>query len=1149
MGGCIILLVLFFLLPGTLASDWDDFTDNLATDLAPLISLFGERLTTQFLSESTSVLDNFTFAVAPLGILTAVVSAIRVCGNSSLRAFVGRAQEGPGDAENELLSCVSESTSELFNDGGISRVFGKPKILEVVAWEDDIFKTPGSDSLTLGTLRDAIRKGAWGPDDIIHESKYVPELEIPNLSLNKGIKRRSPIWFYCAAVLGFVLQVGVLIYSAITVYIYPDDFQKDGNAVPSYAFPLFFLGTIFLGVGMFLCAFILERSSKEYYFEPKKPSKIYWLQPGGQNVGDQVFGAFLGVTEGYDSKTSKDLLYIKSMRDQKRHVKDYQLLSIVTVTMVGFILQFVGLRGLHASVILAQMGCTLLMAIVRTSLRTKRVDKDENKFSASERRLTSHYKQELDCFAFHLEGVESFHLLSNPADESTQAPSSPSSGTTSLTQSVEHEKLGTRAVQTRARLAKLTSGNDQGRSIGWEDLPIRKVAQNLAQTIEMTMDTLSNWKHMPPGSGDFQIFLKCKSSAQNSVDPITEAYLIKLERSEDTLRWRIDETELEAVLGLWTWSLLKSNPEDWLQKGLGRLVGLNEAEARTEETDLYFHKWIFRQTEARMVSSKIVSSDRLFGFYSDDFLYDKEVLVAKTQNTLETMAAQDIYMHFLKNVLGTLDKLGGDVGVLPGSQDGFFAYSSRLEDLVNCFESGDLGSREDALLCIVPPLKDQGLLPELAADSVSVREQVEDLIASDKWSDAFSVVRWLCERCEGAEFEYSLFELGFLCRRAMLDNDQNVQTQGFENVYLAINNDPRTKLQNPRAPRPQDWLDPQRRLENWHKFSKQLGWIAWHIAQGHPDKTSIESALSSCGITEHSTLTGQVHGEADQAKWGEYTVLQLLCNSEEKVLNREILGINDQLALDWVCQNGYDALMHWLVARWIKFGKTHPDFLHDVLIWAAQGRYRSAIIALCRRGVDINMRESEDGLTALIQSIAAADQETARELINAGADVDGRDANGATPLMTASHVGNLDMVQLLLQNGATVNAQDRGGLNPLIFSTVQNNVAIARVLLENGARVNLGTLGTTPLISAAAENHVEMVKLLLSHGADVNAQTRDGCTALMLAARNRGTDTMILLLDHGADIHRASWGGEMALDWAREVQHQEGVELLEAAGR
>lgn len=135
-----------------------------------------------------------------------MVSLIRICGNSSLRAFVGRANEAPGEAENELLSCVSEGTAELFNNGGISRVSGRPRILEVVVWEEQ-------GSYKLGHLRDALEDGAWSaegeemqPEKGLHS---LPELDIPNLSLNKGIKRRRIAWFYLAALMGIALQGGM----------------------------------------------------------------------------------------------------------------------------------------------------------------------------------------------------------------------------------------------------------------------------------------------------------------------------------------------------------------------------------------------------------------------------------------------------------------------------------------------------------------------------------------------------------------------------------------------------------------------------------------------------------------------------------------------------------------------------------------------------------------------------------------------------------------------------------------------------------------------------------------------------------------------------------------------------------------------------
>lgn len=132
------LLVLFVLAPVALAADdLTDFSNNLATDIAPLLVLFGESMTRQYLGESTSFLDYFIFAMAPIGLLTAVVSAIRVCGHSSLRAFIGRSQEGDGVVEAELCTSTSRDVCELFNRGGITRVLGRPNILELVYLSPD----------------------------------------------------------------------------------------------------------------------------------------------------------------------------------------------------------------------------------------------------------------------------------------------------------------------------------------------------------------------------------------------------------------------------------------------------------------------------------------------------------------------------------------------------------------------------------------------------------------------------------------------------------------------------------------------------------------------------------------------------------------------------------------------------------------------------------------------------------------------------------------------------------------------------------------------------------------------------------------------------------------------------------------------------
>ncbi|KAH8426795.1 ankyrin repeat domain-containing protein [Aspergillus melleus] len=895
---------------------------------------------------------------------------------------------------------------------------------------------------------------------------------------------------------------------------------------------------------------MIERASTEFYLRPTKPSKIYWLQPGKQDVGHQPFGAFLGVTEGPGSR----MTYIKSIRDRGHNNKGPLLVIAIAITMVGFVVQFVGLRGLHASVILAQMGSTLLMAIVRTCLRTKRIGPDENRLDSTERQLSSYKHQELDSFAFHLEDVESFSLISTAASGPLPSQSSSASSTSSIGSSIQQVRTGTRLVQTRARLAELTSNTDEHPDRAWEDLPIRLAAENLAQTIESTMDVISNWKKSSSDTFSFDLSLVCQSR-KKFVAPKVETYPITLERSDDTFQWRIKDHELEAIIGLRAWSLLKANP-NWNQKGLDRLVGLSESEARAEETDLYFQKWIYRHTQARMVSSKTISfPEQMFGFSPDESSNDKDILVVKTDNDLETMVAQDIYIQFLSSALEDLQELGGDVKLLPGSQSGYLAYSSRLDELVSCFESGGMGSREDALLCVVPVLKHQGILPQLAGYSGIIRERIDELMANENWAEAFATLRWICERCEGAEFEYSLFELGDLCRRAMIHTEASVQSEGFKQALLVIQGDPRANLlKNSKTSRRDGWMS--NRPEDWRTFSLQLGWVAWHIARNHCDKRSIQGDLDSLGINEQSIPSGKVNNSVDQGARGQQIALLWLTDSDEKLSHRELEklyngelpGSDEMLAFDWACQNDHYALINWLLARWLQFEKRYPGFIYHFLLWAAERRYRVAITSLRRHGVNLDKQAYQDGATALINRVAVADLPAICELLETGADVNGTAARGATPLITASYAGDIDIVRLLLRRGATVHAHDDDGLTPLVWSAVQNHVGVAQTLLEHGAHVNLGTFGgDTPLIAAAADNHAEMAKFLLSRGADVDAQTQEGCTALMLATRNGGTETMRVLLEHGANVRGRISDGPTALDWARGMHYLEGIQLLEAA--
>ncbi|EPS26966.1 hypothetical protein PDE_01906 [Penicillium oxalicum 114-2] len=1147
-----ILLYILIFVPCVLADDWEDFTNNLATDLAPLITLFGERLTKQFLSESISLLDNFIFALSPLGVLTAVVSVIRVCGGSSLRAFIGRAQEGPAEAEAELLPCVSESTAELFNEGGISRVFGRPKIVEIVMWNDDEAQNE-EDRIKIGTLRDALQCGAWSARDSalsLEDLKAVvntPELDVPNLSLNKGIKCRGQFWFYCVAIIGVLLQLGSMVYAGITVFVFPSTFEKDGSAVPSYAFPFYILGSVLLFIGMLFCAIIIERSSDEIYFKPNKPSKIFWLQPGKQNVGDQVFNAFLAVKEGSKGTLTKKMEYIKSVRVRKYDGRSMEIYVSVLSTLLGFIFQFIGLRGLHASVILAQLGSTFIMSILRTCLRTERMPHDENRIR-DERGIISNKHQELDCLTFHLHGIESLEMLT-PSTSSQLSTDLSSNSTHSGTNSVKQ------IVRTRTRLAELTSMSNQGLIVDWNKMPIRDAAQSLVRAIESTTNLLSGWSDAFTKSFEFNIQIECQRASNGSFPRIREMIPLAMTRCGDSQRWTINVNQLEAMIGLSVWSLYKSEEQN-LHRPLSRMIGLSTSQASQKETYRLFHRWVYRQTDARLTSAKMADhSRRWFGWFtldSEENNLAEEVFVMRTKNEIEKMVAQDIFVQYLLTALGKVPELGGDTKIihLDGSYDSFTVHNNRVDEMVRCFEDCGLGSREDALLCITLVLKERDLLPELLADAPNVRNHVEKLVGRNDWHNAFDLVWWICQRSDGVEFETSAYELGYLCRRALLNPSKSAQEEGLENVCRMLKFDIGANFRDiQRMRRPVGWPISSAAFTWWTRLSRQVAWVAWHISinakgmdwvqqplreiwvQGQPGNLPIESAA-------HTEMTSQESSKILR----NWLVLDLTAFIDEHS------GEQDLLAFRCALETGNHALIYFTMVVWTELGLVYPGLVQHAFLVAARSRCEWAIQVLLKRGADIESTNS-DQVSALAEAVILDDVDATRMLLEHGASSNGHDQNPKRrPLLLAAQRGATEIARLILEHGANLEAVDRVGLTALHWAVRENQVETTQFLLARGADFNQkGPDQLRPLDVAVMNDQVQMVDVLLQNStSNINdCNWSSGRTALITAVTNSKIELVNLLLSKGADPQACDDNGLTPIDWAKSTGKDDVLSILQ----
>lgn len=143
-----------------------------------------------------------------------------------------------------------------------------------------------------------------------------------------------------------------------------------------------------------------------------------------------------------------------------------------------------------------------------------------------------------------------------------------------------------------------------------------------------------------------------------------------------------------------------------------------------------------------------------------------------------------------------------------------------------------------------------------------------------------------------------------------------------------------------------------------------------------------------------------------------------------------------------------------------------------------------------------------------------------KNAIAAGSNVNEMQQNKTTCLMLAlKNRANPEIVEELINAGADVNARNAKGLTALHFAYIPEPL---KILLKAGAKVDVrnedGETHLMTLCSSSQTVTTECIELLLSSGADVNARDADGRTALMGAARwTKNPEIITILLKAGAD--------------------------------
>ncbi|RYP56142.1 hypothetical protein DL771_012087 [Monosporascus sp. 5C6A] len=1160
--------------------------------------------------------------MAPIGILTAIVSVIRVCGDSSLRAFVGRAQEGDGVIEAELCTSTSRDVCELFNKGGVTRVLGRPKILEVIQVDggsgaldqnnDDNENDSDCDSdsdvagdlssrINMGIflLRDHLqrlpRDGEWeerkprglrifnsAKPDTLEEANSNPSLALenstknpfapnPNLSLNMGIVKLPGSVFYLVAVIGVVLQAGVLAMAGLISWKYGWTKDDDTGSVNSTQATttstvisdnpsalVFICGSVFMCLGMFLCAALIGQSTREYTYQRKQgqdqtsvpTTRLFWLQPGEQVIGDQTFDAF-----GYSEDGNKHLeQYISSKKDLSKRSELYTWVTII-VTLGGYVAQFIGLRGMNAYVSIAQLGASLLMSFLRGCLRMQRLTRDDNKLAYMPDKVLKH---ELDWLAFEIgaKDLPSSNCRKGAVKQSEWFWCPCEATRYSLdTNEASSSALPEKLFRYRRRVSMLTGHTGRYSKLRdksfqlWDDheVKVRTMAQRLRQAIEGSANDLFGDK-LPnnANSVSFTIPIRLANGFGGSIT-FTGHIKLSLQRNHDPsvsngALWTTDSAALEAILGLWLWSLvngqhLEQDDEHGNKVSVAdemptfRIIGDDQG-TQLEELDMWLgvsHRlstktiilevrklyslqsitvWQVKDkldnhlvlTPWEASTSNQWKADtarplrrmrRIFGWVAldgsnwsnlDSGSETRRMFVKgiSTRHSLLNHCSYELFSSFIYNLCESLSPNIGEVSVT--AVDGRLRWHNAIiSSIVTRFEELDLGTSADALICLLPTMRKQLKPPVGELLIPSLLSLSAEYRRRNEWEEAERILHVACVKYSGSERLEGREPVDVLRKQRI----------GFESGLIALGEHYRWALVRSSA---------DRRLFAYQGVAKMLSTFGpgdgdvQSILKRYLDITSL-AALANDDInlfsmfqtprspTEMAPVLREWIKESDR-----------LTGDPEEVEDEDFGRIADENSMEGVdeCDGGQESdVEQESIERSIPRGPVGAEIPSGPRSEPFEPSPSGALI-LERDVVPLTSgtaRLADGSRKAMLNHLRVMTREGIME------------HPWSSSIAYATTMGWVEVVAALLELKADPNHATESGRTALHHAAEQGNYAIAKILLYHGALPNeRDRFGRTPLLLATMVLAEDIVSLLLSSGISPSMPAKNHKTPLIVAS-------------------------------------------------
>ncbi|KAK7420559.1 hypothetical protein QQX98_002758, partial [Neonectria punicea] len=909
--------------------------------------------------------------------------------------------------------------------------------------------------------------------------------DAPNISLNthshfgRGELRM-------VAAIGTMLQLGVVLYSGFATHYPTLILLKNGLPVADYAFPCTAVGTLLLVAGMLLCSHVVESSTdeKRYRGGQMKKARIVWLQKT-QTVSDQSFDSFALYPE--DERT----IITTSQRADKRSQATILAFKTVAGTMVGlcgFVVQFIGLRGMHWSASIAQLGAVLVMTVLRSWVRRGLAERPVCQ------PLLSGF--ELDWFAMTLGDAENAPWQQPSADQTEKGPWKEDWIIMTGRSPETHERLrqtsedGDPEPSEKAHRVMMIR-RDLGQLVDWRG-PASAEAASLARAIEVTMDALFGSSH----TGNFTW-----SPVANYAQKDAQSIHFRLERQKNG-NWKAFENEIEAALSLWIYSisgkedkhqqewkgpvapgtpakrslrLLGSDPQGlhrdlrwWMPNGATRVIKVEAAPNDDGRIEVERH---------RIVGSGNSMTDLSSGYrHVADGEGANTLLAIESYAPLELLYAQDMLSAFI------------------------WAAAKTLTDPIE----GGAGIRTD--------------------DTSSVN--------SWHWKEAGDAYVWLFQTATTFPEESLIFTkatailMEYL--REVIFTIELREAQQYEERDIEGLKELKSNLEKELRTVGQEILSSLMRL--YKEQGRDWKCVLVEEAQsGSVEDTSYPRTFKFTGLH-------QVAGSSD--RW------ELSLEKEGNVNPKDI---HDWTPLHYAAAKGHTYTARKLLEH--RADVNARDLLESTpLHYACRHGETSIVQKLLREGAEINAR-SRDRVAPLHCAAMSGHQDVVSSLIEAGAVNDVLDASGNTPLLWAAYKGHKDVVDYLWPD-ANKRLRDQNGRTPLHLAAIAKTVDVIQLLLDTH-KVDQNPrdrLGRTPLHLAVVDGQEEVIRLLVELGANKEAHDNDGWTPLYWAASSEDEAIVRLLVKLGANKEAKANDGWTPLHWAASSEDEAIVRLLVELG-